>query len=145
MPAVIVPATFTVVYDANGGEGVPDGQTKNLDVDLVLSSEVPTRKGYKFLGWSTTADGAVRYAPGATYSENANLTLFAVWKAIGYGDTNGDGVINAKDSVLLAQHLASWDVNIDVSAADCNGDGTVNAKDAVLLAQYLANWDVTLG
>ena len=47
--------------------------------------------------------------------------------------------------VLLAQHLAGWDVELDISAADCNGDGNVNAKDSVLLAQHLAVWDVTLG
>lgn len=61
------------------------------------------------------------------------------------GDSNGDGVVNSKDAVLLAQLLANWDVEIDLDAADCNGDGAVNSKDAVLLAQYLANWDVTLG
>ena len=62
-----------------------------------------------------------------------------------YGDTNNDGLINAKDAVLLAQYLANWDVQINLLAADCNGDKEVNAKDAVLIAQYLANWDVTLG
>ena len=61
------------------------------------------------------------------------------------GDLNDDGIINAKDSVLLAQHLASWAVEMNKDAADCNGDGVINAKDSVLLAQYLANWDVSLG
>ena len=61
------------------------------------------------------------------------------------GDLNGDGDINATDSVILAQVLVNWDVEYNKSAADCNGDGDVNAIDAVLLAQYLANWDVELG
>jgi hypothetical protein len=61
------------------------------------------------------------------------------------GDANGDGVIDIKDAVLLAQHLAGWSVSIDENAADCNGDGKVDIKDAVLLAQYLAGWNVTLG
>lgn len=61
------------------------------------------------------------------------------------GDSNGDGAINTKDAVLLAQYLAKWNVHIDMNAADCNGDGAINTKDAVLLAQYLAKWNVTLG
>ena len=61
------------------------------------------------------------------------------------GDANGDGVIDIKDAVHLAQHLAGWSVSIDENAADCNGDGKVDIKDAVLLAQYLAGWNVTLG
>ena len=61
------------------------------------------------------------------------------------GDCNGDDKINAKDVVLLRQHLAGWEVEIDPENADCNNDGKVNAKDVVLLRQYLAGWDVTLG
>ncbi len=61
------------------------------------------------------------------------------------GDLNDDGTINAKDSVLLAQFLANWDVELNEDAADCNGDGVINAIDSVLLAQFLANWDVSLG
>jgi len=60
------------------------------------------------------------------------------------GDSNGDGKVNGKDGVLLAQYLAEWDVAVDLNAADVNGDGKVNGKDGVLLAQYLAEWDVTL-
>lgn len=61
------------------------------------------------------------------------------------GDINGDGKVNGKDGVLLAQYLAEWNVAINMDAADVNGDGKVNGKDGVLLAQYLAEWDVTLG
>ena len=62
-----------------------------------------------------------------------------------YGDINGDTKVDIKDAVLLAQHLAKWEVSINDSAADVNADGKVDIKDAVLLAQYLAKWDVILG
>ena len=61
------------------------------------------------------------------------------------GDLNDDGDVNSIDAVLLAQHLANWDVQFNENAADCNGDGEINSIDAVLLAQFLAGWDVTLG
>lgn len=75
--------TYKVTYNANGGEGAPDSQRKYEDADLVLSDVVPTREGYKFLGWATEADSnAVEYIAGATYSENAELTLYAVWEKV---------------------------------------------------------------
>ena len=61
------------------------------------------------------------------------------------GDLNGDGYIDSKDCVILAQYLADWSVHASVTAADCNGDGYVNAKDSVILAQYIAGWSVVLG
>ncbi|MBQ8005514.1 MAG: InlB B-repeat-containing protein, partial [Clostridia bacterium] len=61
------------------------------------------------------------------------------------GDSNGDGKINTKDVVLIAQYIAGWDVTINTAAIDCSGDGIVNTKDVVLLAQFIAGWDVKLG
>ncbi|MBO5280342.1 MAG: dockerin type I repeat-containing protein, partial [Clostridia bacterium] len=71
--------------------------------------------------------------------------VFAIITLSKSGDPSGDGEINAVDAVLLAQVIAGWDVELDISAADCNGDGEVNAIDAVLLAQFIAGWDVVLG
>ena len=73
-------AEYTVTYDANGGSGAPDAQTKDGGIDLTLSSTVPTRDGYTFNGWNTKADGSgTAYAAGATYSANADVTLYAQW------------------------------------------------------------------
>ena len=72
--------TYAVSYDANGGTGAPGQQTKTYDVSLTLSSNIPTRTGYTFLGWATSASGAVAYAAGGTYTANAAITLYAVWR-----------------------------------------------------------------
>ena len=79
--AVCTANTYTVSYDANGGSGAPSSQRKIYGVTLTLSSTVPTREGYTFLGWSTsrTATSAT-YKAGENYTVNANLTLYAVWK-----------------------------------------------------------------
>ena len=74
---------YPVTYDANGGTGAPSAQEKKVDVDIVLSSTEPTRDDYRFTGWNTAADGSGdSYAPGATYTTNAALNLYAQWVPI---------------------------------------------------------------
>ena len=73
--------TYTVTYNANGGTGAPGNQTKTYGANLTLSGTIPTRTGYTFKGWATSASGSVSYAAGGTYTNNANITLFAVWES----------------------------------------------------------------
>lgn len=73
--------TYTVTYNANGGSGAPASQTKTENVDLQLSSSKPTRSGYTFEGWGTSSNSTtISYAAGATYKNNAGITLYAIWK-----------------------------------------------------------------
>ena len=72
---------YTITYNPNGGTGAPANQTKVHGTNLTLSSTVPERTGHTFLGWSTIQNGRVEYTAGATYSENAALTLYAIWKS----------------------------------------------------------------
>ncbi len=87
--------TYTVSYNANGGSGAPESQTKTHDVALTLRTSVPTRAGGTFLGWSTTADGDVEYEPGENYTVNADVTLYAAWvikfHTISYEFNGGSG------------------------------------------------------
>lgn len=95
--SVTVPAwtSYTVIYNANGGSGAPSSQTKWKDQALTLSSTKPTRTGYTFQGWATSASGGVTYAAGASYTANAAATLYAVWKAntytVSYNANGGSG------------------------------------------------------
>lgn len=73
--------TYTVSYHANGGSGQPGNQTKTYGVNLALSGTKPTRAGYTFVNWNTEPDGkGTAYAAGGTYTNNANVTLYAIWK-----------------------------------------------------------------
>lgn len=85
--------TYTVTYNANGGRSVPAAQTKTYGVNLTLSTQKPTRAGHTFQGWATSASATTAaYAAGATYSANAAVTLYAVWKAQTYTVTyNANG------------------------------------------------------
>lgn len=80
--AVDVPPkpSHTVSYNANGGSGAPGGQTKWWGEVLTLSSTRPTRANHTFLGWATSANGAVAYQPGGRFGSDNNVTLYAKWK-----------------------------------------------------------------
>lgn len=73
---------YTISYNANGGSGAPAAQTKYQGKDINLSTTVPTKSGYTFVGWNTKADGTgTSYASGAKYSADGNVTLYAQWKS----------------------------------------------------------------
>lgn len=88
-------ASHTVSYNANGGSGAPGAQTKWYGSTLTLSSTRPTRTGYTFQGWATSSGGGVAYQPGQAYGNDANITLYAVWKAntwtVKYNANGGSG------------------------------------------------------
>ena len=80
-----VQAEHTVQYNANGGSGAPGAQTKYYKTNLTLSSTVPTRTGFKFMGWSENSSATEpAYQPGGTYTSDKNATLYAVWKNLEY-------------------------------------------------------------
>lgn len=73
--------TYTVKYNANGGTGAPVNQAKTHGVTLTLSTAKPTRANYTFKGWGTSASSTiVAYAPGASYTANTGVTLYAIWE-----------------------------------------------------------------
>ena len=93
--------TYTITYNANGGSGAPSAQTKTHDVTLQLSTGVPTRSGYRFLKWNTASNGSgTNYSPGAAYTSNANVTLYAIWEqltsySVTYNANGGTGAPSA--------------------------------------------------
>lgn len=74
-------ATYKVSYNANGGNGAPNSQTKTHGTALTLSSTKPTRTGYTFKCWNTKSDGSgTNYNASASYTANSATTLYAVWE-----------------------------------------------------------------
>lgn len=78
-------ASYTVKYNANGGTGAPASQTKYYGKTLTLRTGTPSRTGYDFLGWSksstdTSFTSGTDYKAGGSYSANASVTLYAIWK-----------------------------------------------------------------
>ena len=93
--------SYAVTYNANGGTGAPAGQTKWYNETLTLQSGRPTREHYTFKGWATSSGSTtVSYAPGASYTGNAALALYAVWEHIYYPITIDNlSALRVEDSV----------------------------------------------
>jgi len=81
--AVWALSTYTISFDANGGEDAPTSMTKTHGVDLTLPTDEPTYAayGYTFLGWSgdSTTD-TPDYFAGGNFDVDADMVLFAVWE-----------------------------------------------------------------
>lgn len=126
---VSVPAwtSYTVKYNANGGTGAPSNQTKWKDQTLTLSTTKPTRAGYTFQGWGTSAsDTTVDYAAGANYTANANVTLYAIWKAVTYAvKYNANGGTGAPSSQTKTYGVALTLSSAKPTRASIDDNGTL--------------------
>lgn len=80
-----------------GGNGTPnwDGHTGDTPA---IGGNGWTIDGYTFAGWTTNADGGgVKYAPGASWTANGTLTLYAQWTPGEAGLTyDGNGATGGK-------------------------------------------------
>lgn len=114
--AIWTPYTYSVKYNANGGSGAPSAQTKTYGVTLKLSNTEPTRANHAFMGWGTSASAtAVAYEPGANYSANDDITLYAIWelnyakpRITNYSITRCDSSGDASDNGTYALVKFSW-------------------------------------
>ena len=99
---------YTLAYNANGGSGAPSNQTgSNTGTSpyytFTVSSTVPTRTGYTFLGWSTSDSAtSASYVGGNSFTvtSSGTTTLYAVWKAntytVSYNANGGSGAPSAQ-------------------------------------------------
>ncbi len=71
--------TYTLSYNANGGSGAPSLQ-KGSSI-YTVSSIIPLRNGYTFIGWSTGSDAVTAtYFAGETINLTKDTVLYAVWQ-----------------------------------------------------------------
>lgn len=129
--------TWTVSYNSNGGSGSPGNQTKVYGQTLTLSSTRPTRNLYNFMGWGTSSGSTTpSYQPGGAYTNNASITLYAIWELAWVAPriTNlqatrctSDGTLN--DEGTYAKVSFNWATDRTVSSIRivCNGE-TINGS-----------------
>lgn len=85
---------YSITYLPNTTDVVsnmPGVQVIEIGKNATISTTVPVRAGYKFLGWSTQ-EGATTpdesYKGGSTYSDGKDLVLYAVWEKDNSGSSN---------------------------------------------------------
>lgn len=152
---------YTITYNANGGTGAPESQTKHHGYDLTLSDTVPTRSGYTFKGWGTySSDTTVNYSAGATYTSNSNLTLYAIWESnapktytVSYNANGGTGAPSSQTkthNVTLTLRTTTptrsgytfkgWSTSSSATTATYSAGGSYTANaSATLYAVWQAN------
>ena len=137
--------SYTVAYNANGGSGELASQKKWHGEALTLLTTKPTRTGYTFQGWATSASGSVVYNSGASYSVNAAITLYAVWKANTYTvayNANGGSGAPVSQTKVYGQTLALSSVRPTRENYNFKGWATSESSTTVAYApgaSYTAN------
>lgn len=142
---------YTITYNANGGSGAPGSQTKWHGTTLKLSSTKPTRTGYTFQGWGTSAsDTTPDWQPGGNYTANASDTLYAIWKANTYAvkyNANGGSGAPAQQTKTYGQTLKLSTTKPTRTNYNFLGWGTSASTTKVSYAagaNYTANAAITL-
>lgn len=106
---------YTITYHGNGEDsGSMANTTATYDSNVTLRGNTFTKKGYTFLGWSTSANGSPSYTNGQTFQwkNTGNLDLYAVWKRTSFEvklDGNGNGQTKTVEISVSNQHLPAND------------------------------------
>ncbi len=144
---------YTLSFNANGGSNAPASQYGYGST--TISSAVPNRTNYNFLGWSTSASASSpSYSAGGTINLTNNTTLYAVWKLktvsmpsyIGWHYT--DAQTNLKNLGLNATFNSAYNYNYayGVVYAQNYGQGTtLNAGTTVTLTYSLGTKPYAVG
>ena len=105
-------ATYKVTYNANGGSCTTSEESVVYPNKVTLPT--PTRDGYTFNGWYTASSGGTKVGDaGATYTPEANITLYAQWSeqssggclAAGTLITMADGTVKKVEDVTTDDYL----------------------------------------
>ena len=118
---------YTITLDANEGTlGETTSVTATFDQDMptIATANLPTREGYRFLGfWAGKTTGDKYYNDDGTSAKkqarwSADQTLYARWQALTYFSVNGDIVpeLTIDDG---AEMPGSGDVDVPTECGNC--------------------------
>ena len=139
-----LPNSYTISYNANGGSGAPAAQTVKHDYYIALSSTKPTRAGYIFKGWGTSAsDTTPDYQPGNGITGSGNLTLYAIWLIDVYDFSVSDlsvtpNAVYKNETVIISVRADNWDRDDSYSniAVQFYIDGGLKSTQYINLSAY---------
>lgn len=121
---------YNVIYISNGATNVPSTGIKEYGKNYTISTQIPVKTGYSFIGWSTTnSEDNVDYKSGDTYTKNEQLTLYAIWSIksstntinhILIGFNNGEGNYNNGTQYLVKSDTFTCEYNEKFVLNDTN-------------------------
>ena len=142
----------TITYHPNGASGDEVVESKTGSESYTIRSNMFTRSGYNFTGWNTQANGGgTSYSAGSSYSDLANLDLYAQWSRITYTITYNKNASDATGTMASTTKYYGTNVTLRSNAfkrtgysfagwATSSGGAVVYANGAT----YSANASVTL-
>jgi len=146
----IIDDEIVVAYDGNSQtSGTPPAdQAKTLGVNLTLSSNTGNlaQASNNFSGWNTQADGnGTDYAAGGTYTNDADITLYAKWlpNALTVSVAPSSIPENGGSATATVTRNSATDVALTVTLASSDtGEATVASGD-IPIGQVSADFSVT--
>ena len=137
---------YKINYNANNGQNTPDSQEKHNGLKVNLSNLVPSKEvtvtfdpNYinaalssktftsEFINWNTRVDGSGNYyVPGAEYTTDEDVTLFAQWKDTPIGEIP---VVTRNGYIFDGWYVAGSIENVT--------EETVFEKDTVVYARWI--------
>jgi uncharacterized repeat protein (TIGR02543 family) len=165
--AVWIGNTYTVVYNANGGDGYMEPSGFTYGVEQPLRANTFTRTKYRLIGWafSPTGEGTpienVVYANGQSVSNltpeaGGTVTLYAVWApayTVVYNNSGGIGVMEPSEFAWGVEErlrpntftrtnyvFAGWDVNETANDVFYNDEQIVSNLTLLEMITLYAVW-----
>ena len=146
--------TYSVKFNANGGNGSMSNQSFTYDAAKALTANAFMRTGYTFGGWASSASGAKVYDNGQSVSNltataNGTANLYAAWTANTYAVTlDRQGGSGGSESVTATYDAAMPTITVPTREhfafggyyTASNGGGTQYYTATGAIAR---NWDKT--
>ena len=150
------PNPYTVKFNSQGGSTVAD---KTVTYDSPYGTlSTPTRDGYKFDGWFTSATGGTQITSSTTVKITATQTLYAHWTANTYtvvfnanggtGSMSNQTMTYDKSASLKSNtfsktgyHLAGWATSSSGAVVYTNGQSVTNIAGINSSVTLFAIWE----
>ena len=151
---IITPKTYTIVFDANGGD---NNTSETLRYGIALGTAlgtlpIPTRAGYTFTGWYTATSGGSLISTATTVSDDA--TYYAYWAGNSYtiaydanggsGETAPTAATYDQDAMLATNRFTCYAKQFAGWATEPGGAVVYSAGQKVRNLTATANGTVTL-
>ena len=139
--------SVTVVHDKNGGDTGPSNVTSSqstsassVTVYADISNTVPTRTGYRFLGYATARDGTASKQPGGSvsrsFSRQATFDHKETVQAVD-GNTYETYYYNTANQSATIYLYAQWEAAASTVSAS---DGTLGTAQTITISAVSADY-----